>query len=207
MRTPAYIQSAALALLAISFSACNDSNSEVQYVPLSDVLPKTGAVAPASGLSAPGESGTAMGATAKLNPAHGQPGHRCDLAVGAPLPIDNPAPAATPVSTVQPVTVAATQPQPASTAGLNPAHGQPGHRCDIAVGAPLDSKPATQAQPVAVSTSNTNTKVAPGTNPPHGQPGHRCDIAVGAPLNPPAADKKLEEIKSAVAENDSVGNS
>ena len=28
-----------------------------------------------------------------------------------------------------------------SNAGLNPAHGQPGHRCDIAVGAPLNSKP------------------------------------------------------------------
>ncbi|HRF24698.1 MAG TPA: hypothetical protein PLR98_11060, partial [Chitinophagaceae bacterium] len=29
-----------------------------------------------------------------------------------------------------------------SAAGLNPEHGKPGHRCDIAVGAPLDSKPA-----------------------------------------------------------------
>ena len=25
--------------------------------------------------------------------------------------------------------------------GLNPAHGQPGHRCDIAVGQPLSSAP------------------------------------------------------------------
>jgi hypothetical protein len=25
--------------------------------------------------------------------------------------------------------------------GMNPAHGQPGHRCEIAVGAPLNSKP------------------------------------------------------------------
>jgi hypothetical protein len=24
---------------------------------------------------------------------------------------------------------------------MNPSHGQPGHRCDIAVGAPLNSKP------------------------------------------------------------------
>jgi hypothetical protein len=84
--------------------------------------------------------------------------------------------------------------QPAVAAGMNPPHGQPGHRCDIAVGAPLNSKPApATAQPVAVSTKaqprvtmteipNTQ-KTAPGMNPPHGQPGHRCDIAVGAPLN------------------------
>lgn len=51
---------------------------------------------------------------------------------------------------------------------LNPPHGQPGHRCDIAVGQPLNSQPKQQ--------SNVNV------NPPHGQPGHRCDLAVGAPL-------------------------
>ena len=61
---------------------------------------------------------------------------------------------------------------PAKTAtqkdvALNPPHGQPGHRCDIAVGQPLDSKPAQNSGKV---------------NPPHGQPGHRCDLAVGAPL-------------------------
>ncbi|MEL4309079.1 hypothetical protein [Joostella sp. CR20] len=56
--------------------------------------------------------------------------------------------------------------------GLNPAHGQPGHRCDIAVGAPLNA-------PLSNSSMlNTNTML----NPEHGQPGHRCDIAVGAPL-------------------------
>lgn len=193
MRTPAFIQATALALLAIGFSACNDSNSEVQYVPLSEVLPKTGAVAPSGGLTAqPGTAGTStsLGGTAKLNPEHGQPGHRCDLAVGAPLPLDNPAPAATPEPSFQPAPVTSSQPQPASTAGLNPAHGQPGHRCDIAVGAPLDSKPAATSQPTVINTSNTDNKVAPGMNPAHGQPGHRCDIAVGAPLNPPAADKK-----------------
>jgi len=28
-----------------------------------------------------------------------------------------------------------------SSTALNPKHGEPGHRCDIAVGAPLNSKP------------------------------------------------------------------
>ncbi len=83
---------------------------------------------------------TPITATANLNPAHGQPGHRCDIAVGAPLdskPVNNTAPgvqqALPPAINTAPATVAA---------GLNPAHGQPNHRCDIPVGAPLDSKPA-----------------------------------------------------------------
>nr|WP_315165556.1 hypothetical protein [uncultured Flavobacterium sp.] len=81
-------------------------------------------------------------------------------------------------------------------AGMNPAHGQPSHRCDIPVGAPLNSPPAAttnktavqqQNQPVPTSTVTTTTPVATtptpeGMNPPHGQANHRCDIPVGAPL-------------------------
>jgi len=64
---------------------------------------------------------------------------------------------------------------------LNPAHGQPGHRCDIAVGAPLDSEPAkssTNTQSGAPLKNSGDVKL----NPAHGQPGHRCDIKVGDPL-------------------------
>ena len=93
-----------------------------------------------------------------LNPQHGEPGHRCDIAVGAPLN----APATT--STIQPNAPTAVPAVPTAaantdtknantdgkkvtpnstpaTAALNPKHGEPGHRCDIAVGAPLNSKP------------------------------------------------------------------
>ncbi|MCC2590538.1 hypothetical protein [Chryseobacterium sp. MFBS3-17] len=86
--------------------------------------------------------------------------------------------------------------------GTNPPHGQPGHRCEIPVGAPLNSAPgAGNTQQIVVdpsSSGNTlqidpnaakpsqNTPTAAGMNPPHGEPGHRCDIAVGAPLNSPA---------------------
>lgn len=82
---------------------------------------------------------------AGLNPAHGQPGHRCDISVGAPLDSKPNQPT---VNTTQPVVTQ--QPAPALTnsapaskvaPGMNPAHGQPNHRCDIAVGAPLNSKP------------------------------------------------------------------
>ena len=60
----------------------------------------------------------------------------------------------------------------ASKDGLNPAHGLPGHRCDLPVGAPLT---VTAEQKVAAPAK-------PKTNPQHGMPGHRCDLAVGAPL-------------------------
>lgn len=89
---------------------------------------------------------------------------------------------------------------PAAVAkGMNPAHGQPNHRCDIAVGAPLNSPVApaksNPATPQAVSQQNNSlpttistptpavtTPTPEGLNPPHGQDKHQCDIAVGAPL-------------------------
>lgn len=177
--------------------------------------------------------------SAGMNPAHGQPGHKCEIPVGAPL---NSAPktTATP-STTPTVTTSTTNGKPINlneliakaaptvtptaattpvkvAAGMNPAHGQPGHKCEIAVGAPLNSAPATtttttssvtptvnsNVTPGSISPSIINTtptittptttastpaKVAPGMNPAHGQPGHKCEIAVGAPLNS-APDKK-----------------
>lgn len=111
-------------------------------------------------------------------------------------------------------------PAPMATApGMNPPHGQPGHRCDIPVGQPLNSKPATatpasqnintngnnivQIDPNAVSpgkitldNNGKQAKTAPGMNPPHGQPGHRCDIPVGQPLNskPAAAPQPAQNV-------------
>jgi hypothetical protein len=104
------------------------------------------------------------------------------------------------------------QPAAATAEGMNPAHGEPGHRCDIAVGAPLSSPPGkVNDAPATITSSPVSTPVpapqnitidpqqnqtitvdptkdqqptitAPGMNPPHGQPGHDCSIAVGAPL-------------------------
>jgi hypothetical protein len=86
-----------------------------------------------------------------MNPPHGQPNHRCDIPVGAPL---NSKP--TQAANVQPMkinmpTTTMTAPNTVTPPGMNPPHGQPNHRCDIAVGAPLNSKPNTPAvttQPV-----------------------------------------------------------
>lgn len=116
--------------------------------------------------------------------------------------------------TVNPNPTTATTVQ-ATKPGMNPPHGQPGHRCDIAVGAPLNSKPAATGNTQAMkftpptTTGQTQNITAPnGTpailqpnaeapkpvpqktlegwqgkaNPAHGQEGHRCDVKVGDPL-------------------------
>lgn len=142
-----------------------------------------------------------------VNPAHGQPYHRCDIPVGAPLnsSVNGTATTQQPNQVqMQPQVQTITQSAPAkiiTPKGMNPPHGQPNHRCDIPVGAPLNSKPAATVAttpassgevsknitvqppvPALLSTSSANTETAEGMNPPHGQAGHRCDIAVGAPL-------------------------
>ena len=113
------------------------------------------------------------------------------------------------ITPAQNTTQTVTQAPVATKPGMNPPHGQAGHKCDIAVGAPLNSPVAKAATPTATSgkpsftTTTTSTPnptstvqsgtpellktdtpvaTAPGMNPPHGQEGHRCDIAVGQPL-------------------------
>jgi hypothetical protein len=191
------------------------STSELVRLGLAKDTTKTSSVVQQTQAS-PSNPNTVLSETKGLNPAHGQPGHRCDIAVGAPL---NSAPApqqvqATTTQTGQTVqvnpnqkNVVTTTTSPVKTAkGMNPSHGQPGHRCDIPVGAPLNSPvakttatastpqsgtvtenftvtppPASNPVPALLSTE-TNKTVADGINPAHGQPGHRCDVAVGAPL-------------------------
>ncbi len=66
--------------------------------------------------------------------------------ITSPATLQQPAMQTIPASS-QPVTAA-----PAPTApGMNPPHGQPGHRCDIAVGAPLNSPPAKITTPVTTT--------------------------------------------------------
>lgn len=152
--------------------------------------------------SAPSVPVAATGQTAGnagVNPPHGAPGHRCDIAVGASLnaapstpvtPTVNPQPINTTVPAVTPTTAPVEAVLPSSGQKLNPKHGEPGHRCEIAVGAPLDSKPqttTTTTTPKAVDVklpANLPKEAKNGVklNPKHGAPGHRCEIAVGAPL-------------------------
>lgn len=79
------------------------------------------------------------------------------------------------------------QNRPAETAtavAANPPHGEPNHRCDIPVGAPLNAAAQPSLKPVTPRFNpQVQGAVAAGTNPPHGQPGHDCAVPVGAPLN------------------------
>lgn len=104
-------------------------------------------------------------------------------------------------------TTVATNSTPGNKPALNPEHGAPYHRCDIQVGAPLDSPapaqnvapqvipqqapanssfntnpiaPSAAPKPPVSSTSASGPK--PALNPAHGQPHHRCDLQVGDPL-------------------------
>ena len=85
-----------------------------------------------------------------MNPPHGQPGHRCEIPVGAPLnskpaankqqqttQVVNQKPVEKPVMNVNSNNGAATIVGTTTPPGMNPPHGQEGHRCDVAVGAPL----------------------------------------------------------------------
>ncbi len=91
-----------------------------------------------------------------MNPPHGQPNHRCDIAVGAPLNSPVAAQPAAATANAQPQVTMKEVPNTTKTApGMNPPHGEPNHRCDIAVGAPLNSKPA--------APSTVTTTAAPAT--------------------------------------------
>ena len=98
-------------------------------------------------ISAPNVTTTTVNPSAQkvapgMNPPHGEPNHRCDISVGAPLnsPPGKSA-AAAPQTIPQPQTVTpAAAPAPVANPlnlAVNPAHGEPGHSCAIAVGAPF----------------------------------------------------------------------
>lgn len=141
-----------------------------------------------------------------MNPPHGQPGHRCDIAVGQPLNGQTAAPAAQNITvngnnTIQ-IDPNAVSPgkimidnngkQVKTAPGMNPPHGQPGHRCDIPVGQPLSSKPESQptatpieqkvAAPLPASQQALAIGEKPKLNPAHGEPFHDCSLKVGDPF-------------------------
>ena len=107
------------------------------------ITPTTQAVTQAPVVTKPG-----------MNPAHGQPGHRCDIAVGASLNSPVVKPTGQGSGTVQPTTITNSS----------------------------TTIPATTATPAILNPTSETTATAPGMNPPHGQAGHECGIAVGAPL-------------------------
>ena len=139
-----YLFPAATVLSFIFLVSCDSKPDNREQLAAPSVSPLT--TAPV--LPVNNDSAAAFKAGVALNPQHGQPGHRCDIAVGAPLNA--------PATSIQPTVSATTAPVTTTTnidtkkvlpevnsssTALNPKHGEPGHRCDIAVGAPLNSKP------------------------------------------------------------------
>ncbi|MFY8166438.1 MAG: hypothetical protein ACOVJ8_07590 [Sediminibacterium sp.] len=164
------------AVVSLTFTSCKKEEDAKEVTVSNEVSPfsddfkgaeapavTSSPVPPAPGMAPAGTTTTAVTqapvTVAKgMNPAHGQQGHRCDIAVGAPL---NSSPGKAP----------AVQPKPATTiSSANTASGT------------VTSNGAT------ITTVNNNAPAAtptvtdPGMNPPHGQEGHVCSVAVGAPL-------------------------
>jgi len=102
-----------------------------------------------------------------MNPAHGQPGHRCDIAVGAPL--NGKAPAAN--ATTQTVTTQANNQQFQVTPG----------NATVTKTVTPNSNPTVTTNPTPV-VQTTEPGMQGKPNPAHGQPGHRCDVPTGQPL-------------------------
>jgi hypothetical protein len=112
-----------------------------------------------------------------LNPAHGQPNHRCDIPVGAPL---NSAPAPKTTTATTATNTSNTPVQANETQVSSPANGTANSSFSPTV--ENASKLNTPQAQRTSTTPKTNQGPKPATNPAHGQPYHRCDIAVGSPL-------------------------
>lgn len=137
-------------LAVLVLAACNKKEEEETPKevpsPIEAATAGADASAPLTYTTSPAQQAPASGV--KLNPPHGEPGHLCEIAVGAPLPAEGAAPAPIEVTPPRPTpinpgatsvinqplnTVVNSGPKPK----FNPAHGQPWHTCDLEVGAPL----------------------------------------------------------------------
>ncbi|MCB0758799.1 MAG: hypothetical protein KDC01_10090 [Flavobacteriales bacterium] len=130
---------------ALLFTACTDSAAPSAGSPAMEATPTTGSELPVSSemntmdAQNTGDQGSS---TVQLNPAHGEPGHRCEIPVGAPLD-GVPSSEGTTITipptegTPSPVAAPITMPTNTNSGKLNPAHGEPGHDCAVPVGSPL----------------------------------------------------------------------
>ena len=144
---------------------------QVPAVPQNQVQPTSVNTEPAQPLEAEAAKQPSAGqnnAEVMLNPPHGQPNHRCDIPVGAPL--NSPSANTTRQTTDDQVQTTSSQ---NSNTAPNIATNQIGPTIENA-----RRMSATQTQ----STVPADKGSKPRLNPPHGQPWHRCDIAVGSPL-------------------------
>jgi hypothetical protein len=149
----------------------SNQNKQVPVLPSVQEQPapaSTEAAQPAEEVTPQQPAAQQNNAEVMLNPPHGQPFHRCDIPVGAPLPSQS-AGTATQTSNSQ---VQVNTPQVTA----------PAARTTTSSGAPTIENARRMNTGQAQSTAPANSGSKPALNPPHGQPYHRCDIAVGSPL-------------------------
>lgn len=138
------------------FTACASDPEEVQEnnvtTPSIDAAapaeqPYSGEVPPSAEQILPATTG----GSPKLNPPHGEPGHVCEIAVGEPLDgsgkpgnenqniqiVQPGMNGGSTFSTMPPGSPVNSAPASGGSGRLNPAHGEPGHVCEIPVGQPL----------------------------------------------------------------------
>jgi len=142
-------------IAAVLLTSCDKKQAEVQQIKNVEAGENDSLLLPAdSAVAAPVKNDTTAASTTgkpTLNPEHGQPYHRCDIPVGAPIdsapqqastmpaPQVVPAPQAGNFNTT-PLAPGSAAPAPVASGAkpaLNPPHGEPFHRCDLQVGAPL----------------------------------------------------------------------
>lgn len=156
-------------LLFIGLSSCTPSNNDSKQEPRLPALQQnqvqensvnSESPAPAT-IENTGEVQNDNNNGVMLNPPHGQPGHRCEIPVGAPLN--------------SPTVNSGQQTSPGGAAATAPAIRNNSMAPTIE-----NANRITPSQTRTTAAPQTGTK--PANNPPHGQPWHRCDIAVGSPL-------------------------
>lgn len=177
-------------IIIVSFlfilTSCNQANNDsgqtqqpagtstaVENLMKADTLPAQSIEAE----KATGMAGEQKSEVAMLNPPHGQPNHRCDIPVGAPL---NSAPAPKTTTATSATNTSNTPVQSNGAQVSSPANGAANSSFSPTV--ENASKLNTPQAQRTSTTPKTNQGPKPATNPAHGQPYHRCDIPVGSPL-------------------------
>jgi len=160
----------------LTLNSCNQAKKESgqsQQIPALPQIPKETVVSvnpvqPVNSETTEQPTTTQGNTAVRLNPPHGQPYHRCDIPVGAPL-TSQPATATQSSPNIQIQSEASQNPQTATIISNNPT-------------APTIENARRMNPSQTLNTVPANMGAKPRLNPPHGQPWHRCEIAVGSPL-------------------------
>jgi hypothetical protein len=174
MKSTIVITTVFFLFLMISCSPAKQDSGQNKQVPVlpsvqEQVAPVSAQPAqPADGETAPQPATLQNNTEVMLNPPHGEPFHRCDIPVGAPLN-SQPATAARQTTTNPPQVNSPQVTAPAASKATGP-------------GAPTIDNAMRMNSGQAQNTAPANNGSKPRLNPPHGQPFHRCDVAVGSPL-------------------------